>query len=192
MEGLIIVIAIGWFIFSLIGKGLRAANQSGQQNKPGQTPPDDAQPRPPYRPPLTPTARPGQTGAPDWGDIMTMLGGGAPAQTRQPVYSEGESEAMGPSGSLTGPSMMEGSPSMFEGSGMLDGKYPMVDLSQPDYEGKSLPGKAPVPAPRPDIPVAPPLRLVARPRRYDPAAMRDAVVWAEILAKPKSLRRVAR
>jgi hypothetical protein len=88
--------------------------------------------------------------------------------------------------------MMEGSPSMFEGPGMLGGKYPMVDLSQPSYEGKSLPGEAPARSPQPEIPVAPPLRTTARPRRYDPAAMRDAVVWAEILAKPKSLRRVAR
>lgn len=191
MEGLIVVIAIGWFIFSLIGKGLRAANQSGQQNRPDQAPPGGARPRPPS-PPLTPTARPFGDTASDWGDIMTMLGGGAPAQTRQPVYSEGESEAMAPSGSLTGPSMMEGSPSMFEGSDLLDGKYPKVDLRQPSYEGTSLPGEAPVRAPQPEIPVAPPLRAAARTRRYDPAAMRDAVVWAEILAKPKSLRRVAR
>ncbi len=190
MEGLIVVIAIGWFIFSLIGKGLRAANQSGQQSRPDQAPPGGARPRPPS-PPLTPTARPFGDTASDWGDIMTMLGG-APAQTRQPAYSEGESEAMGPSGSLTGPSMMEGSPSMMTGPGMMEGSSPMMDASQPDYEGKSLPGEMSARAPQPEIPVAPPLRTATRPRRYDPAAMRDAVVWAEILAKPKSLRRVAR
>jgi hypothetical protein len=191
MEGLIFVIAIGWFVFSLISRGLRAANQSGQKDRPGQAPPQGARPRPPY-PPLTPTAQPGQTGAPDWGDIMTMLGG-APTQTRPPVDMEGEStESSGPSGSMTSPSMMEGSPSMFEGPGMMDGKYPVVDLSQPSYEGASLPGKAPAPAPQPEISVAPPLRPAARPGRYDPAALRSAVVWAEILAKPKSLRRVAR
>ena len=188
MEG-IIVIAIIWFVISVIGKGLKAANQS--QKRPGQSPPQGARPRPPY-PPLTPTARPGGNGAPAWDDIMTMLGGGTtpPPQTSD---MEGEStEALGPSGSMTGPSMMEGSPSMLEGPGMMEGSAPMMGANQPGYEGRPLPGDAPVTAPMLEIPVAPPLRSAARPKRYDPAAMRDAVVWAEILAKPKSLRRVAR
>jgi hypothetical protein len=185
----IIVIAIIWFVISTLAKGMKAVNQSGQKNRPGQAPPQGARPRPPY-PPLTPTMRPGQTGAPDWGDIMTMLGGGAETQTRQPADMEGMStEAT--DANMTGPSMMEGSPSMLEGPGMMDGSAPMLDASQPDYEGASLPGETPAP-PRPEIPVAPPLRPVARSRKRDPAAMRDAVIWAEILAKPKSLRRVAR
>jgi len=185
MEALFVVISIGWVVFSLISRGLRAANQSGQRNRPGQAPPQGARPRPPYRPPLTPTVRPGETGAPDWADIMTMLGGGAQTQAQQPTAEEGVStESSFPSGSLTSPSMMEGSPSMLEGPGMMDGGVPMMDEDRPGYEG--------APAPGAETPTAPPLRPDAQPRRYDPAAMRSAVVWAEILAKPKSLRRVGR
>lgn len=189
MEGLFVVIAIGWVIFNLIGKGLKAANQS--QKRPDQSPPQGARPR--TYPPLTPTARPGGNGVPAWDDIMTMLGGGTTPPPQQAIDMEGEStEALGPSGSLIGPSMMEGSPSMLEGPGMMEGSAPMMGANQSGYEGRPLPGDAPVAAPTPEIPVAPPLKSAARPKRYDPAAMRDAVVWAEILAKPKSLRRVAR
>ena len=179
----IIVIAIIWFVVNLLVKGAKSASQSGQRNRPGQAPPGGAQPRPPYRPPLTPTARPFGTGAPDWGDIMTMLGGGT--ETQAPPAGEGMStEAAGPSGSLTGPDMMEGSPSMLEGPDMMEGSVPMMDANQPYYEG-TPPGKAAAEEARPEMPEAPL-------RRHDPAAMRNAVVWAEILAKPKALRRVAR
>jgi hypothetical protein len=123
---------------------------------------------------------------------MSMFGG-VPAQTREAPDMEGVStESTGPDGSLTGPSIMEGSPSMMAGRGMMEGSAPMMDTSQPDYEGASLPGEAPVTSPRRDTAIAPPMRLATRSKKYDSAAMRDAVVWAEILAKPKSLRRVAR
>ena len=103
----------------------------------------------------------------------------------------------GPSGSLSGSSMMEGSASMMEGSKfIMDGSQPMMDESGPDYEGQTLPGElsADAVAMLPNAPesIAPPMRSAFLTKRFDPAAMRDAVIWSEILAKPKSLRRVAR
>lgn len=193
MEG-IIVIAVVLFVFRILFRGMMAASQSGPKKWPGEAQPG-GQPRPPYRPPLTPAARPGEGAAPDWSDIMTMLGG-ADTQSRQPTGMEGEStEALSPSGSLTAPSMMEGDPSAPEGYGMMDGSLPRMEAGQPGYEGAASPGAsataATAPMPVPETPAVP-LRPAARPGRHDPAALRGAVVWAEILAKPKALRRVVR
>ena len=197
MEG-IIAIAVIWFVINILTKGMKATNQSGRNQRSGQStsaPPGGMAARP--RPPLTPTVRPGSTGAPDWSDIMTMLSGAQPQSTNEQEDMEGVStESGGSSGSLTGPSMMEGASSMFEGPRMMDGSQPMMDAIQPDYEGATLPGELSADAvamlPKSEETVSPPLRSAFQPKRYDPAAMRDAVVWAEILAKPKSLRRVAR
>lgn len=123
-----------------------------------------------------------------------------PAPRQEPVMEGVGTEAQPPSGSITGrslldngipgsegmagPTMMEGSPLMIEGAAMMDG-------SGPDYEGAALPGEPSYGAPKaPDV--APPMPDAATRRRFDPGAMRSAVVWAEILGKPKSLRRVAR
>jgi hypothetical protein len=183
MDG-IIAIVILLVIVNLLGKGLKAATQSGQQNRRGQ--PSSPQRTASGRPPLTPVARPGSTGAPDWSEIMMMLNGQQAQKTQsQPV--EGSA-----AGSMTGPSMMEGTP------GMMDGSQPMMDESGPDYEGQTLPGEASADAvavlPKSEASISPPMQNAFRPKKYDSAAMRDAVVWAEILAKPKALRlrRVAR
>ena len=177
MEG-IIAIVILLFVVNLLGKGLKAANQSGPQR------------RTPAGPPLTPVAR-----TPGWAEVMTMLNG-QPAQS-----AEGGST----SGSITGPpmmegsGMMEGSRSMMEGSGMMEGSrsmmegsQPMMDESGPDYEGQTLPGEPSADAvavlPKTETAVSPPMQNAFRPKKFDPDAMRDAVVWAEILAKPKALR----
>ena len=164
MEG-IIAIVILLFVVNLLGKGLKAANQSGPQR------------RTPAGPPLTPVAR-----TPGWAEVMTMLNG-QPAQS-----AEGGST----SGSITGPPMMEGS-GMMEGSrSMMEGSQPMMDESGPDYEGQTLPGEPSADAvavlPKTETAVSPPMQNAFRPKKFDPDAMRDAVVWAEILAKPKALR----
>ena len=168
----IIVIIILWAVFSAIMKGVKNAAGSNPQNRGG------APNTPPYTrpsPPLTPTARPG-TGAPDLGDLMTMLGGG---QTRPPQDEDMEgvsTEYTTITGSLSGASM--------------------IDESQPDYEGKTLPGELSsnmvAMHPRMGISATPMARPTLAPKQFSSAAMRDAVVWAEILAKPKSMRRVAR
>mgnify|MGYP001163282054 CR=1 FL=1 len=177
MEGIIAVVIL-LFVVNLLGKGLKAANQSGPQR------------RPPAGPPLTPVARPGSARTPDWAEVMTMLNG-QPAQ---------QSAAGGStSGSITGSSMMDGSQSMMEGSGMMEGSrsmmegsQPMMDEGGPDYEGQTLPGEPSADAvamlPKTETAISPPMQNAFRPKKFDPDAMRDAVVWAEILAKPKALR----
>ena len=198
MEGLI-VIAVIWFVISTFAKAAKQANKSGSGNRragsPYSTPPaSPPTPRTVTRPPLAPVARPGSTGAPDWSEIMTMLSGTQPqkaAPQAQDQDMEGVStESTGPSGSLSGSSMMEGS------KFIMDGSQPMMDESGPDYEGQTLPGElsADAVAMLPSAPesIAPPMRSAFLTKRFDPAAMRDAVIWSEILAKPKSLRRVAR
>lgn len=200
----VIVIVIIWIVLSSIVKGIKNAVGSNPQNR-NRTPyaPQRTQPnRPRPIPPLTPTARPG-TGVPDMRDLMTMLGGASGNARPQPDMEGVSTESNGPSGSLTGPSMMEGSPNMIDGPGMMDGSrsmmdgsQPMIDATQSDYEGATLPGELSADAvavlPRSEDPASAPLPPAFQPKRYDPAAMRDAVVWAEILKKPKAMRRVAR
>ncbi len=177
MEGLFIVFII-WLAFSALTKGAKraAGNNKGQNPRDGAARPNPAAPpRMPARP-LTPAARPGE-GPAGWSEIMTMLSGREnPSGASQPM--EGVStEGTGSPGSLTGPSLMEGSPLMMDESG-------------PDYEGASLPGEssadvvAMLPKSEQSVPVIRPALSAGR----SAAALRDAVVWAEILDRPKALR----
>lgn len=198
MDG-IIIIAVIWLIISALTKGLKNAAGSGSKSRsqppapPGGAP---ARPRTGAGRPLTPVARPG-SGMPDWPEIMTMLGSAPASQQNDARDMEGVStEAQAPSGSLTGPNMMEGSPGMMEGSpGMMEGSADMMAGSPPDYEGATMPGELSADAVA-SLPssneTAPPLRAIIPVKRFNSAAMRDAVIWSEILARPKALRRVAR
>ncbi len=167
----------GLFILFVVGLVFRALTKSAKRAGGG------ARPVPPPRPavpPLTPAARPGD-GQAGWQEIMTMLSGQPQAEREE---AEGVStESTGPSGSLTGPSMMDG-------TGMMEGSAPMMDESAPDYEGASLPGELSSDAvavlPESDEPAAPAHPAFAVRRDY--TALREAVVWAEILGRPKARR----
>ena len=65
-----------------------------------------------------------------------------------------------------------------------------MDESGPDYEGTSLPGEssADVVAMLPKSEQSVPVIRPALSARRSAAALRDAVVWAEILDRPKALR----
>lgn len=176
MEGLILI-AVIWFVISSLKKGVKKSAGSGNPRA-GEWAqrPNPAMPRRP----LTPERSAIPQG---WSEILTMLSDEPSNQALQEMPSEEGvfSEYSERSGSLTEHTMLKGAPTM------------MGDESV-DYEGRGLPDERPAFT----LSVTPgPVALTKMPApesaaRLSPAALREAVVWSEILGKPKALRRAVR
>lgn len=176
MEGLIII-AVIWFVISTLTKGAKKAAGSGNRRTGEWT----ARPNPAARPRTAGPVRP--AAPPEWSDIMTMLTGeqSKPAPQEMPSEEGVSTDYAGNFESLSGATLLEGAPTMMGDEAL-------------DYEGRDLPGERPAEAwaalPSSEEPAQAPARAFSL--RRSPSAMREAVVWAEILAKPKALRRAVR
>jgi len=197
MEGLILI-AVIWFFISSLKKGKKSAG-SGKWREWVPKPNPAARPFDPQRPAIPQK----------WSEILTMLTD--EQSNTQPQQAPGEEGAFTKfperSGSLTGPTMLEDAPAMMgdegasteysersgslTGPAMLKGAPTMMGDEGADYEGRDLPDErsaAALALSKSEKPGEAP----ARAARLGPAALREAVVWSEILAKPKALRRAVR
>ncbi len=176
MEGLIII-AVIWFVISTFTKGVKKAAGSGNRRTGEWT----ARPNPAARPRPAEPVRP--AAPPEWSDIMTMFTGEQSKPAPQEMSSdEGVStDSYGSFESVTGATLLEDAPTIMGNERLI-------------YEGRDLPAERPAGAlaanRRSEEPTQTPAPAFAVPRH--PSAMREAVVWAEILEKPKALRRAVR
>ncbi len=176
MEGLIII-AVIWFVINTFTKGVKKAAGSGNRRTGEWT----ARPNPAARPRPAAPMRP--VAPPEWSDIMTMLTGeqSKPAPQEMPSEEGVSTDSYGSFESVSGATLLEGAPTMMGDEGL-------------DYEGRDLPDERAAGAlaalPRSEEPTEAPAPAFTV--RRGSSAMREAVVWAEILAKPKALRRAVR
>jgi hypothetical protein len=185
MEG-IVVIAIIWFVIGRFIKGMKSAAPPGSKGPHGRPPGgaghDRAAAGPAGERGRAESARPGQ--ASDWGHWV-MMAGQPPLPPRE-TPPEAEPD-------------MAGAPAA---APALEGYIPegmsawAASGAQPvGGEGASLPGESgQMAAGRRREPhgEAEPARTPMVRARPGPAALRDAVVWAEILGRPKALKRLGR
>jgi len=204
MEGLILI-AVIWFIVSSLKKGVKKSTGSGnpRAGEWAQRP----NPVAPKRP-LTPERPAIPQG---WSEILTMLTEEPSSTEPQIPGEEGvHTENSERSGSLTEHTILEGAPTMLGEEGVfteysersgsltehtiLEGAPTMMGDESVDYEGRDLPDERPAftlsVTPGPVEPTKMP--APARAARLSPTALREAVVWSEILGKPKALRRAVR